>query len=135
MPKPNLHSEPDRWHVPTALKERMRLAARDLRSAPTPAEDRLWQAVRRRQLDGRRFRRQVAIGPFIVDFYCPEERLAVEVDGPVHDRKPEEDRVRQELIESLGIRFVRVTNDQVEGDMPAVLDTIRRAFAAGSEPP
>jgi very-short-patch-repair endonuclease len=118
----------ERWNPSPAQKRRMRDAARESRRNPTPSEVLLWQAIRRKQLDGRRFRRQVAIGPFIVDFYCPAERLAVEVDGPIHKAQKESDRTRQELIESLGIRFVRVTAEQVERDMPKVLEAICSAF-------
>ncbi|MGI8478183.1 MAG: endonuclease domain-containing protein, partial [Thermomicrobiales bacterium] len=59
-------------------------AAKELRNAPTDAEERLWQAIRRRQVGGARFRRQHPIGGFALDFCCPEHRLVVEVDGPVH---------------------------------------------------
>ena len=51
----------------------------------TPAEAALWKRLQKRQLEGRRFRRQHSVGPFILDFYCPEEKLAVELDGAVHD--------------------------------------------------
>jgi very-short-patch-repair endonuclease len=107
----------------------MRGVARELRKNPTPSEDILWRALRYRRLDGRRLRRQVAIGPFIVDFYCPSERLVVEVDGAVHQEQKQADRARQELIESLGIRFVRVTAEQVERDLPQALEAVRAAFA------
>lgn len=119
----------DRWKAPPKMKRAMRDVARELRKNPTPSEAIIWQAIRHRQLDGRRFRRQVAIGPFVLDFYCPSERLTVEVDGVVHQEQQQADRVRQELIESLGIRFVRVTAEQVEKDLPHALEAIRAAFA------
>ncbi|MCY3717840.1 MAG: endonuclease domain-containing protein, partial [Chloroflexi bacterium] len=110
----------------------MQVVARGLRRNPTAAEHKLWQAIRKRQLDGRKFRRQVAIGAFVVDFYCSTERLVVEVDGPIHENQQTADRIRQELIESLGIRFVRLTNDMVENRLQAALEIIRVAF--GSSP-
>ncbi|NLX11968.1 MAG: endonuclease domain-containing protein [Chloroflexi bacterium] len=107
----------------------MMRVARLLRNQPTPSEDRLWQAIRKAQLDGRKFRRQMPIGPFVVDFYCPSERLIVEVDGPIHDCQHEADQQRQTMLEALGLRFVRVTAAQVEGDLPGVLEAIRAGFA------
>ena len=63
-----------------------------------------------------------------MDFYCPAERLIVEVDGPIHADQREADAQRQVLIESLGLRFVRVSAAQVEQDMGAALAAIRAAF-------
>jgi very-short-patch-repair endonuclease len=116
------------WHIPPELERRMQAIARELRKNPTPTEAILWQAIRKRQLDGRKFRRQMAIGAFVVDFYCASERLAVEVDGAIHQTQQDADRERQKLIESLGIRFVRVSADEVEQNLHAVLEKIRFAF-------
>jgi adenine-specific DNA-methyltransferase len=103
--------------------------ARESRKEPTPGEALLWQALRNRRLDGRKFRRQQPIGPFVVDFYCAEERLVVEVDGPVHLGQVQSDRERQALLESLGLRFLRVNTAQVESDLEHVLTTIRTALS------
>ena len=84
----------------------------------------------RKQLGGRKFRRQQPVGPFVLDFYCPDEGLAVEVDGSIHD-DPEQavlDSERQSLLESLGIRFVRLPNDLVLNDPRAALIRITEAF-------
>lgn len=124
----------ERWDITPEMERRMRDVARELRKNPTPSEDILWQAIRKEQLDGRKFRRQMPIGPFVVDFYCSTERLAVEVDGPIHETQREADRARQELLESFGIRFVRVTAEQVEQDLPGVLATIRAAFSPTPSP-
>ncbi|MBN1287993.1 MAG: endonuclease domain-containing protein [Anaerolineae bacterium] len=102
--------------------------ARQLREEATPSEDILWQALRRKQLDGRKFRRQQPVGAFVLDFYCAAERLAVEVDGAVHETQRGADQMRQEILETLGIRFVRVTAEGVETDLFAVLQAIRDAF-------
>jgi very-short-patch-repair endonuclease len=102
--------------------------AREFRKQPTPSEAILWQALRGRKLDGRKFKRQQPIGAFIVDFFCGAERLVVEVDGGVHETQQEYDQQRQELLESLGLRFVRVSSQQVETDLNGVLETIRAAF-------
>jgi very-short-patch-repair endonuclease len=114
--------------VSKELKQKMLEVAREFRKDPTPSEDMLWQALRRKQLEGRKFRRQQPIGPFVLDFYCAEERLAVEVDGPIHIEQQAADEQRQALIEETGIRFVRVTAEQVENDIDDVLQIIADAF-------
>lgn len=124
---------PSAWHVPEGLRRRMLEVARGFRKEPTPSEDLLWQALRRKLLGGRKFRRQQPIGPFVVDFFCAEERLIVEVDGPIHLQQQERDRQRQQLMESLGLRFVRVSAALVEQDLEQVLMRIRAAF--GGAPP
>ncbi len=118
----------ERWKIPPELKTKMHKLAAELRKEHTDSEAVLWRALRNRQLEGRKFRRQNPIGAFVVDFYCSEERLAVEVDGRIHETQREADALRQEIIESLGVRFVRVTADQVERDLPGVLVLIRAAF-------
>ncbi len=125
----------DHLEVGPFQKKRMKQAARDLRKNPTESESVLWNALRANRLDGRKFRREQTIGRFVVDFYCASERLVVEVDGGVHAEQEREDRMRQEALETLGLRFVRVTDKQVMDDLPAVLSTIRNAFAAGSSSP
>jgi len=106
----------------------MKEVARQFRKQPTKSEALLWEALRNRQLEARKFRRQHPIGPFVVDFLCSEERLIVEVDGPIHESQRSLDAQRQELLESLGFRFVRLSSDLVENDLPAALDTIRQAL-------
>ena len=115
--------------VPAALEAKIRLRARELRNQPTRSEGILWQAIRRRQLDGLRFRRQQPIGPFIIDFFAPSHRLVVEVDGPVHETQAEADRVRQEILEGLGLRVVRLPAELVEQDLEAALTIIREALS------
>jgi very-short-patch-repair endonuclease len=66
-------------------------AARELRTRQTPAESILWDALRGRRLAGLKFRRQHPIGTFVVDFCCPDRRLAIELDGPVHAEQREHD--------------------------------------------
>lgn len=118
----------EKWNVPAELQKKMSDLAGQLRRNHTPSEDLLWQALRNRQLKGRKFRRQVPIGAFIVDFYCPSERLVVEVDGSIHDDQQEADSERQTLIESLGIRFVRVTSDDVINSLGEVLEKLTSEF-------
>lgn len=93
----------------------------------TPAERRLWSALRRHQLDGLHFRRQQVIGGFIVDFYCDKARLAVEVDGPVHDKQKEYDVERDKALAARQIRVLRCRNEEILHNLDAVLERIRAA--------
>ncbi len=97
----------------------------------TPAERALWQRLRRKQLDGWRFRRQHPVGNFVVDFFCAQARLVVEVDGPIHLRQQGYDEERIQLLDELkGYRVLRFTNEQVMNDIEIVLEEIRRALNA-----
>ncbi len=118
----------EKWAIPPDVEYRMQLIARELRKNPTPSEHLLWQEIRYKKLGGRKFRRQVAIGAFVVDFYCSSENLVVEVDGGIHDKRQEADHIRQEMIESLGIRFLRFRNDEVIHNLAFVLQTIQTSF-------
>ena len=91
-----------------------------------PTEIYLWSKLKYSQLNGLKFRRQYGVGPYVIDFYCPKLKLAIEVDGPSHS-KPESikyDRERQLAIESLGIRFLHLTNLEVDGDIDGALNKI-----------
>ncbi|MCT7959238.1 DUF559 domain-containing protein [Laspinema sp. D1] len=129
--------EQDRWEISPALRKRMTEIARQLRKQQTPSEKILWQAIRGKKLDDRKFRRQQPIGAFVVDFFCAAERLIVEVDGAVHN-DPEQkalDTERQFLLESLGLRFVRLSATEVETDLSTCLEQIRQAFSPLTLPP
>lgn len=106
--------------------------ARQMRREPTPAEDRLWQLLRARQLDGYKFQRQRLIGRFIVDFYCAKAALIVEVDGKVHQQQVEADLERQCILTALGFRVIRFTNDQVLNAIDQVLHHIRQALGGSN---
>ena|SRR5258708_37445945 len=119
--------------ISSSLALRMHQVARQLRKTPTRSEGILWAALRRQQLEGRKFRRQVNIGAFVVDFYCWTEKMVIEVDGGIHESQRAADAERQALIETLGLRFVRVSAAQVETDLPSVLTQIRAAFHSVSD--
>ena len=99
---------------------------RALRRRSTEAERLLWQAVRNRQLLGYKFRRQHSVGPYVLDFYCPELKLAIEVDGISHDTPEarEYDKRRQAIIETYGIRFLRIRDEEVKANPNRALETI-----------
>lgn len=98
--------------------------ARRMRRDATDAEVRFWLAVRGRRLGGHKFRRQVTIGPFVVDFLCASGRLVVELDGGQHSVAG--DRARTAWLEARGYRVVRFWNDEVLGNMDGVLEVVLR---------
>jgi very-short-patch-repair endonuclease len=107
------------------------LAARELRQRPTPAEDMLWEALRGRRLAGLKFRRQHPFGPFVLDMFCVEYQLVIEVDGSIHTT-PEQavyDAARAEYLVERGLRILRFTNDEVAYHLPDVLNRILQNIA------
>lgn len=108
------------------LWAKLKTEAREMRREPTEAEDLLWQQLRNRKVKGAKFRRQHAIDRFIVDFYCREANLVIEVDGPIHQQQIEEDMERQEHLGLVGFRVLRFTNEQVITDVKKVVEEITR---------
>jgi very-short-patch-repair endonuclease len=111
--------------------EDQRNFARHQRNNPTEAEQRLWRHLRANQLAGHKFRRQAALGPYIVDFICFDQKLIVELDGPQHS-EPEaaaHDARRTAWLASLGYRVLRFWNHQLDEDIHAVVKEIARALA------
>lgn len=106
-------------------------AAKQLRKRSTPAEEMLWQALRNRQLNGLRFRRQHPVGRFILDFYCPSTKLVIELDGAGHTEQQEYDIARTQELEPHGYRVIRFDNQRVINDLDAVLDEIYQASISG----
>jgi very-short-patch-repair endonuclease len=103
---------------------------KELRAGLTPAEATLWRLLQRSQLQGRKFRRQHSIGPYIVDFYCPEERLVVELEGSAHDseRAAARDDVRERFLSNAGLSVLRVENRNILENPDGVLELIRQQF-------
>ena len=95
--------------------------AREHRQPQTPAEATLWQHLRNRNL-GYKFRRQHPIDFFIIDFYCAEAKLLIEIDGESHSQKPqiEYDQARTDYLETLGYKIIRFTNDDVSHNINTV---------------
>jgi very-short-patch-repair endonuclease len=106
----------------TDVKEKRRV----LRKNMPPAEFILWSKLRSKSLNGCKFRRQYSIGTYIVDFYCPQLKLAIEIDGESHfiDGADSYDRNRQSNIESFGVNFLRFTNTDVYERLEGVIDKI-----------
>jgi len=99
-----------------------------LRNKSTPAEAFLWNYLKKSQLDGRKFRRQHSIDQYIVDFFCYEESLAIELDGEIHNMRIEEDEIRDAYLKSKGIKVIRFENRFVFEHLDQVLDDIRKSF-------
>jgi very-short-patch-repair endonuclease len=109
---------------------------RALRKEMPPAEVILWKLLRGKGLCGRKFRRQYSIGPYIVDFYCPQEKLAIEIDGESHFVEGAEigDRERQKYIEAKGIHVLRFTNTDVYERLEGVVIQIASRLPLKTSP-
>jgi shikimate kinase/very-short-patch-repair endonuclease len=108
--------------------EARRQLCRELRQRQTPAEEFFWELVRDRRFDGLKFRRQYPLGGFIPDFYCPEYKLAVELDGSVHQHQAERDQARDEAINRYGIRVVHIKNADILERPEEVLEELRKGL-------
>jgi very-short-patch-repair endonuclease len=106
--------------------------SRKLRRQLTPSESVLWWRLRAGRFDGFKFRRQHPMGPYIVDFYCAQQRLVVEVDGDSHFTREgrAHDERRARFLASCNVRVLRFDNHQVRDQLPDVLDAIHRALSA-----
>ena len=111
------------------------VAARQLRRDATTAEALLWEALRDRRLDGLKFRRQHPVRPFVLDFFCPACKLAIELDGDIHDDQREQDEARTEYLVSLGYRVIRFNNEEVFTVLPTVVGGIARAATHNDQEP
>ena len=102
---------------------------RELRRQSTEAEQLVWSVVRGRKFRGYKFYCQYSIGPYIVDFACPEKWIVVEIDGEYHDYVGESDLSREATIARLGWRVLRYSNSEVMADVDAVKQGIEREIA------
>lgn len=102
---------------------------RHLRTNMTPSEKIVWTHLRKKQL-GYRFLRQYSVDHFVIDFYCPELKLAVEIDGDVHEvpENKEYDKDRQKYIEGFGIKFIRIKNEEIFGNADLAFEKIVSAI-------
>ncbi|MCI0361616.1 MAG: endonuclease domain-containing protein [Planctomycetaceae bacterium] len=114
------------------LPDKFLFRGRELRKNSTVPEKRLWNAIRGGRLCGIKFRRQHAIGPFFVDFYCHEQRLVVELDGQSHIEQGEYDLDREDYLRDQNLRIIRFTNDQALFDLDSVVRAI--LVACGRDP-
>ncbi|MFA5104251.1 MAG: endonuclease domain-containing protein [Candidatus Margulisiibacteriota bacterium] len=104
---------------------RLTKMARENRKNHTEAEEKLWQAIRKRKINGYKFLRQKPVHHFILDFYCAQLLLGIEIDGSSHRKKMEYDRQRDLILKNYGLRILRFTNEEIEIDLASVLRKIR----------
>lgn len=106
------------------MQNRLTPLAKQLRRQATDAETLLWRKLRNRQMNGHKFRRQQPIGPYIVDFVCPELRLVVELDGGQHAGAFERDQARDAYLRALGYTVLRFWNNEVFENLEGILTSI-----------
>ena len=118
------------------LSEIAKIICRELRKNSTEAEEILWNTLRNRKLEGRKFLRQHPLyydiegkeSFFVADFYCHEEKLVIELDGEYHKYKLTKDNFRTEIINNLGIKVIRFTNMEVINNISVVINEIKNNF-------
>jgi very-short-patch-repair endonuclease len=98
--------------------------ARRLRRNQTPGEIEMWRILRNRQFSGAKFRRQHPIGPYIVDFFCAEHDLVIEVDGDSHAYKVKRDQDRSDWLSNQGYRIIRFTETEIQNQREDVLNEV-----------
>ena len=100
-----------------------------LRNNATAAEAILWRALKGKQVEGLKFRRQFGIGPYVIDFYCPEIKLGIELDGGVHKTSytHEYDKMRSRFLAENGIRILRFDNELVFYNVEGIIEAIKEA--------
>jgi adenine-specific DNA-methyltransferase len=116
-------------HHLTKLPDDIRAWAREMRSGMTDAEALLWKLLRNRRLAGAKFRRQHPIGRYILDFYCVEQKLCIELDGSQHGEAVAYDQLRDQCLQRQGIRILRFWNNQMLMETEGVLEKIYQALS------
>ena len=108
-----------------------------LRYEMTPPERYLWKYLRSRQIHGLKFRCQHGIGPYIVDFYCPEKAVAIEIDGDTHTEEGQKikDKQKEEYFSALNIRLIRYTNRDVLQNLEGVIEDMLEELIRSSTSP
>jgi len=112
-------------HSRLPYNKKLTQRARAMRTVSTLSEVLLWNQLKKKKLNGLQFYRQFPIHNYIVDFYCKEIKLAIEIDGAIHQTTRKEDTFRQREIESLGVSFLRFRTSEVEKDIGSVLIRIK----------
>ena len=120
-------------NITPQLKAIAKTLCRDLRKHATPAEKLFWNEVRNRKLLNKKYYRQYPLfyefngieSFFIADFFCFEEKIVIEIDGGYHQRQQEHDRLRTEIINAIGIKVLRFSNEEVENNIAKVLEKVK----------
>jgi very-short-patch-repair endonuclease len=111
-------------HHPQKIPDDLKAYAREMRKRMPTAEQLLWYLIRNRRIAGAKFRRQHTVGRYILDFYCVERKLAVELDGGQHSEQQNYDKQRDAYLKQQGIEVLRFWNNQVLLETEAVLESI-----------
>ncbi len=90
--------------------------ADEFRKRPTAAEEKLWKFLKAKRLLKLKFRRQYRVGGYIIDFYCPQLKIGIEVDGKIHKSHKIQDSIREQVLKNYRISLVRITNEEIETD-------------------
>jgi len=105
---------------------------KSLRTFATDAERKLWSKIRAKRFFNLKFRRQQSIDSYIVDFYCAEKKLIIEIDGGQHAKRKEYDFARTVYLNSLGMTVMRFWNNEVLSDIDSVLEFIKTTLSLPS---
>lgn len=100
--------------------------AQKMRINLTPAEEVLWNELKEKKLNGFKFRNQHPIYRYIIDFYCHEKLLAIEIDGDIHKQRHDYDEYRNEFLKNIGIKTLRFSNERVLNNTKQVLEIITK---------
>ena len=119
-------------HTFIPYNPKLKTRARELRKNGTPAEVKLWGCLKKRQIADFDFDRQKPLDEYIVDFYCKELMLAIEIDGASHQNKEAYDKHRQKCLESFGVHFLRFQEREVVGNLEGVVAVIKNWIAERS---
>ena len=104
--------------------QQQKLRRQELRKNQTEAEKILWQKIRNRKMNNLKFQRQYGVGPYILDFFCPQIRLAVELDGDYHQNEVDYDKERELFLQDKDIKVIRFWNEEVLNNLGSVLKKI-----------
>ena len=109
------------------MKSKIKIqSAREFRKKPTKSEAILWNVLRNKNFLKLKFRRQHVIEGYIVDFYCHDLKIAIEIDGSIHLNQLKEDTERQKIIEHQGVKFIRIKSSDVENNLKEVILKIKQ---------
>ena len=112
-------------------KPEQKALRRNLRQEQTYTEKLVWRYLRNRKFQHCKFRRQYSVDGYVIDFYSPALKLAIEIDGNVHDlpESKKHDKVRQDYLESFGIKFLRIRNEEFDGNANMAFEKIEKAIS------
>lgn len=107
-------------------KSKYKQKRKDLRNNPTKTEKLVWEILKGKKLEGYKFRRQYGVGKYVIDCYCVKKKLALEIDGEVHDSEESKkyDKEREDFIKNFGINILRIKNEIVERNIDEVAEMI-----------